>query len=307
MTLSGQPGHRDAVVIDASNLSTIALTSGAQTTGAVRVGRGSNTIEWLTVRNAVNGAAAIATDLFEVGAATVTIMHVTASGSPRGLDVRNVGAVAAGRVLEVVLIDNEFADNTSGASQGLRVANLLGANGARIHATLSGNYAHGNVAGCLAANVNTDNATVEIESRDDRFNDNGNGCVLLGGNATGANFARGNVVRFNAQASSFEHNLGPLGAVFPTRGGVAAYGAVGTAANRASNNRVELDLRSVRMDDNGGPDVAAWGAITSAAQPAGTGNAVSIVLSGSSKKATVDTVASAPSELAGTNRVTILR
>jgi hypothetical protein len=61
------------------------------------------------------------------------------------------------------------------------------------------------------------------------------------------------------------------------------------------------------MDDNGGPDVAAWGAITAAAQPAGTGNVVSIVLSGSSKKATVDTVASAPSELAGTNRVTILR
>ncbi len=307
MTLAGQPGRPDAVIIDASNLSAAALTSGTQLTGAVRVGRGSNAVEWLTIRNAVNGAAAIATDLFLAGATTVTIAHVVASGSPRGFDVRNVGAVAAGRVLEVVLTDNELANNSSGSGQGIRVANLQGADGARIHATLSGNYAHGNIAGCLAANVNSDAATVEIESNGDRFDDNGNGCVLLGGNATGAGFARRNTVRFSAQTSSFEHNLGSLPAVFPTRAGVAAYGAVATAANRASDNRVELDLHSARISDNGGPDVAAWGAITAATQPAGTGNVVSIVLRGSSKKATVDATDSAPSVVGSSNQVTIVR
>jgi hypothetical protein len=307
MTLAGQPGRQDAVIIDASNLSAAALTNGTQLTGAVRVGRGSNTIEWLTVRNAVNGAAAIATDLFLAGATTVTISHVVASGSPRGFDVRNVGAVAAGRVLEVVLTDNELANNATGSGQGIRVANLQGADGARIHATLSRNYAHGNIAGCLAANVNTDAATVEIESRGDRFDENGNGCVLLGGNATGASFARRNIVRFSAQASSFENNLGPLPVVFPTRAGVAAYGGVATAANRASDNRVELDLHSVRMGDNGGPDVGAWGAITSATQPAGTGNVASITLRGSSKNATVNATDSAPSAFGSTNQVVILR
>jgi hypothetical protein len=72
-----------------------------------------------------------------------------------GFDIRNIGAAAGGRSLEVVLTDNELADNSLGTGQGMRIANLPGASGAHIHATLSGNYAHGNIAGCLAANQGT--------------------------------------------------------------------------------------------------------------------------------------------------------
>ena len=306
MTLAGQLGQQDAVVIDASNLSAANLTDGTLVTGAVRMGRGSNTVEWVTVQNAVKGAASITTDLVLAGATTATIAHVTASGSPRGFDIRNFGAAAAGRVLEVSLTDNELANNAIGASQGMRVANLQGAHGASIHATLSGNYVHGSITGCLASNVATQSATVEIESKGDRFEGNGNGCVLIGG-LGGASAARGNLVRFAAHTSRFEHNTGGLGPAFPNRGGIAAYGGASVAANGAFDNTLELDLHSAKIDDNDGPDIAAWGAISSAALPAGTGNVASIVLRGASKKATVNAVDSDPAEPAGTNHVTIVR
>jgi hypothetical protein len=184
------------------------------------MGRGNNTVEWLTVRNVVNGTSAITTDLVLPGVTTVTIAHVVASGSAHGFDIRNTGATAAGRSMEVVLTDNELADNVIGTGQGIRIANLPGANGAHIHATLSGNYAHGNIAGCLAANQGTVSSTVEIESKGDRLDDNGNGIVLLGGFSTAAAAARGNLTRFSAQTSQVDHNTGPLGAAFPARFGV---------------------------------------------------------------------------------------
>lgn len=307
MTLTGRVGHADSVIIDAAALSAVSLTVAGQATGAIRLGRGSSALQWLTVRNAVNGAAAVTTDLVSPGPTTVTIAHVTATGSPRGFDVRNVGALSAGRVLDVTFTDNVLAGNVAGTGQGLRIANLAGANGARIRARLMGNTATGNIAGCVVANVNTDDARIEVDSRGDRFEDNGNGCVILGGNAGGTNVARRNFVRFSAQTSDFEHNVGPLGTVFPTRAGIAAYGGVSTAANRAFDNRVEVELHSVKSSENGGPDVAGWGAISAATQPAGTGNTVTILLVGSTKKAWVDRIASVPTESAGTNTVTVLR
>ena len=307
MTLTGQYGHQDKVIIDGSTLSAAALTDGTLLTGAVRMGRGNNTVEWLTVRNAVKGASAITTDLVLPGVTTVTIAHVIASGSVHGFDIRNVGATAAARSLEVVLSDNELADNILGVGQGMRIGNLPGANGAHIHATLSGNYAHGNVAGCLAANQGTVSSTVEIESQGDRFDDNGNGVVLLGGFSTATAVARGNLTRFSAQTSQFNHNTGPLGAAFPARFGVGVYGGVSTSAMVASDNITQLELHSVKISDNGGPDVAAWGAISSTLQPAGTGNLAAVMLQGSSKKATVAPTNSSPADPSGTNQATIVR
>jgi hypothetical protein len=307
MTLTGQYGHQDQVIIDGSNLSAAALTDGTLLTGAVRMGRGNNTVEWLTVRNAVKGSAAISTDLVLPGVTTVTIAHVIASGSVHGFDIRNVGVTAAGRSLEVVLTDNELADNNLGTGQGMRIGNLPGANGAHIHATLSGNYAHGNIAGCLAVNQGTVSSTVEIESKGDRFDENGNGVVLLGGFSTATAVARSNLTRFSAHTSQFNHNTGPLGAAFPAHFGVGVYGGVSTSAMVASDNTVQLELHSVKISDNDGPDVAAWGAISSTLQPAGTGNLAAIVLQGSSKKATVVPTNSSPAEPSGTNLVTIVR
>jgi hypothetical protein len=307
MTLSGQVGHQDQVIIDGSNLSAAALTDGTLLTGAVRMGRGSNIVEWLTVRNVVKGASAITTDFVLPGVTVVTIAHVVARGNVHGFDIRNTGAAAAGRSLEVLLTDNELADNLVGVGQGMRIGNLPGANGAHIHATLTGNYAHGNIAGCLAANQGTLSSTVEIESMGDRFNDNGNGVVLLGGFSTATAVARDNLTRFSAHTSQFEHNTGPLGASFPARFGVGVYGGISTTSTVASDNTAQLELHSVKISDNGGPDVAAWGAISSTLLPSGAGNLAAIVLQGSSKKATVSQTNSSPIEPSGTNQVTIAR
>jgi len=171
----------------------------------------------------------------------------------------------------VQLNDNSLTNNSLGASQGLRIANLAGAKRGSIHATLNGNVSHGNVAGLLAANVSADSATVSIESTSDRFDGNGNGVIILGGNATGTAVIRGSVVRFSAFKSAFKHNTGTLPAVFPTRAGIAPYGGVSTAPDRAFDNRVEVILKNVSFADNGGPDVRAWGAITTAVRwPTGT-------------------------------------
>jgi hypothetical protein len=59
MEIAGQRGDSDAVIIDASNLP----LSSYPGTGAIRLGQGRNALEWLTVQNAVNGIAAIETDL----------------------------------------------------------------------------------------------------------------------------------------------------------------------------------------------------------------------------------------------------
>lgn len=305
MTLAGQKNHSDQVVIDASSLSAAALTDAGQVTGAVRMGRGHNTLEWLSIIKTVNGAAAVTTDLLLPGPAGITISHVIASGGARGFDIRNVGAGAAGRLLDVSLSDNQLLSNTLGSSQGLRIANLAGAKKAHIRAKLSGNISHGNIAGLLAANVSADSAGVDIESDRDVFNGNGNGVVLLGGNATGAAVIRSSLVRFSAFKTDIQHNTGTLPAVFPTRAGIAAYGGVAGAADRAFNNLVELELHNVSMQDNGGPAIRAWGAISSVAQPAGTGNVVSVTLKGNSKKLSVATIASDPTEAAATNKVLV--
>ena len=301
MALAGPAGHESAVVIDASSLSTASLTDGVQLTGAVRLGRGHNVVEWLTVTKAVNGAAGITTDLFLPGTTVVTITNVAVSGCARGFDIRNVGAVAAGRVLEVILSDNSLSGNNLGGGQGIRIANLAGAKGATIHASLTGNQSHGGIDGLLGANVSADSATVQIASTGDHFDGNGIGVVLLGGNTAGAAI-RGSVVRFSAFGSSFLHNTGPLGPVFPTRAGIAPYGGVTTIANRAFDNRVEMDLHDVSFADNGGPDIRAWGAISSSGLPAGTGNMVSITLN---QQVVIETIASEPAQSPPTNHVTV--
>jgi hypothetical protein len=307
MSLIGKVGDRGAVVIDAANLSTTSFTDGTLFTGAVRMGRGANRVEWLTVKNATKGNAAITTDLLLDGPTTITIAHALASNNVHGFDIRNTGVGAASRVLDVVLTDNELADNVTGVGQGIRVANLQGANSAFIHVVMSDNYTHGNIAGLLCANQGTSSATVVIDSRDDRFNGNGNGALILGGFATSTLVGNGNLVRLSVLSSQFEHNTAPLGTSFPARFGIGVYGGVTTSATGASDNRAELELHSAVVTDNGGPDVGAWGAISSTTQPAGNRNVASVNLWGTSTGASVNVVNSAPVESAGTNQVLVVR
>jgi hypothetical protein len=150
MTLRGQGGLVASTIIDASDLKTADFMDGTLRTGAIRVGRGTNTIESLTVQNADSGTAGIETDLTGTDTAYIRIAHVISTGNQRGIDVRNEGSAMANRVLVVELSDNELADNTIMQGEGVRMVNANGANGAKIVATIDNNKAHGNIAGCLS-------------------------------------------------------------------------------------------------------------------------------------------------------------
>ena len=124
MELQGVPGDPEQVIVDASALPPGSFSIPPYTTGAIRLGRGSNAVAWLTVQGARNGASAINTDLVAPGRAQVRIAHVLVRDGVRGLDVRNLGAPAAGRTLEVSIADSIFIDHVIGAGQGLRLANV---------------------------------------------------------------------------------------------------------------------------------------------------------------------------------------
>jgi hypothetical protein len=168
MSLRGVQGDREAVVIDAINLPTTSYNSAPPIplTGAVRMGKGSNSIEWLTVRNAVNGAANIETELFSTGTAYIRIAHIASSNSQRGIDVRNFGAAQAGRVIEAEIVDNDLYNNRIGTlGEGLRIVNNQGANGGRIIAGLSGNRSYYNYLGLIVENNRSNSAIFRLFHR----------------------------------------------------------------------------------------------------------------------------------------------
>lgn len=314
MTLRGATGRPEDVVLDAGDLRAPHLTDSTQLvgglpmlTGAIRVGRDQNTVEALTISNASAGAAGIETDLFGSAMASVTIRNVIATGNQRGIDVRNIGAAMAGRTLVVALSGNQLSENLAGQGQGVRFVNAQGATGARILATLDKNTFVRNLAGCLAANLNVDSAGVSIQSRGDLFATNGNGCVLLAGNSSGASYARGNTMTFAAQATQFENNGASGAPAVAIPNALTAIGAVSQRSGHASGNSLDVELQATGFSGNLTVDIAAWGAQTAAALPAGTDNHVVVGLQGSSKKATVDTTASTPVDPSGTNTVVIVR
>jgi hypothetical protein len=84
MSLTGQIADPTAVVIDASD-----LQSTTTTTGPVRIGRGSNALEWLTIQNDLAGAGVIETDLPPTFLPTrIRVAHVIVQGGQRGIDFR---------------------------------------------------------------------------------------------------------------------------------------------------------------------------------------------------------------------------
>jgi hypothetical protein len=105
MSLLGVVDDRSAVVIDAAGLPTPSLQIPGLT-GAIRLGRGSNSVEWLTVRNAVNGSANIETDLIFPGTAYIRVAHIASTNSVRGIDVRNLGVGAAGATIVAEIVEN---------------------------------------------------------------------------------------------------------------------------------------------------------------------------------------------------------
>ena len=307
MSMSGVTGHRDEVVIDSSdpvNGPSFVIAGG--NAGTIRMGRGRQTVEWLTVVGGVNSAAGVQTDLVG-GTPVLRIAHVVCTGSVRGIDVRNLGPAGAGRSLTVDLDDNEATGNVTGNGQGIRFVNTA-AEGASIVASLHGNRSHGNNAGFLAANQASNGASVTIDSHADRFDDNLVGGLILGGlEGMAATVANDNVVNLTMHAGSMARNRGVVPSPQDFTGGLSVVGGSASTTGLTSRNTVQVSIVGLSFSDNLNTDVKAWGARTPAAAPAGTNNTVTVKLQGVSAQAVTDRVDSEPSEPAGTNRATIVQ
>jgi hypothetical protein len=292
MGLQGAEGASDEVMIDASDLYVTApcdepkFPDGSlMKTGAIRMGRGSNSVEWLTVKNASKASAAITTDLYAPGRAYVLVANVVAQASARGIDVRNIGSDLANRQLQVDLIENVLTQSKGNPGQGVRIANING-NGASIRVSMTGNSATLNNVGCLAANLNSKQSSIWIDSANNVFDGNKNGCVFLGGisdNAATAPFdSKNNFIGFSDMGSSFSDNMGSTMGV----GGIVAIGGqVASGSGTASQNSVQLQLQTSVLDGNGDIDITATGAL--AGNGKASQNAVAIGVIGTMSAATI--------------------
>ena len=326
MSLYGVAGDRAAVVIDAADPSRMppsSFTTGVSfgRSGVVRIGIGTNTIEWLTILGNPAAAAGVATELTDptepIPASTaIRVAHVVSGGSSRGIDVRNAGMGMNLRRIDAELVDNELIGPTElqpgTMSEGIRLANFVGADGGVIVAILSANRAHGFQLGCIVANNRSNNAAIQVRSSGDRFFANTLGCQIAGGlsqSTTGV--AKSNSTVFEAFGSKFVDNTPEIGGIEP--GGIRVVGGLSTIlTNVVSDNTVSVSLTGSKVFGN--EDVLgnvvnfeAFGAIhTALTGIAGTNNHVMITLRGVSR--TIDVIAadSVPVDPSGSNTVTVL-
>ena len=310
MSLYGVTGDRAAVVIDASALPMAAFNVSFGRTAPIRIGRGSNTVEWLTIIGNPAAAAGIATELTGTPTTKVRVAHVFSNESSRGIDIRNVGASMIGHRIDAEVIDNELVGPTQviGMSEGVRVANFVGADNGVVVATLTGNRVYGYQLGCITTNNRSSNASVDVRSSGDRFSGNALGCLIAGGLSQAATgVANSNITTFEAHGTQFVDNTAQIPGIEP--GGVRVVGGLSTIrANATSDNTVSVDLWGSKVSGNQVVDFEAYGAWTASAPGiAGTNNHATITLHGVSKQIDVVASSSSPTELAGTNTVTVIR
>lgn len=310
MSLYGVTGDRGAVVIDASALPGAAFNVSFGRTGPIRIGRGNNAVEWLTIVGNPAAAAGIATELTGTAATKIRVAHVFANGSSRGVDVRNVSATMIGRRIDAEIVDNELVGPSEvvGMSEGIRIANFVGPDNGVIVATLTGNRVYGFQLGCIFTNNRSSNASVDVKSSGDRFTGNALGCLIAGGlSQATTGVANLNVTTFEAHGTQFVDNTAQIPGIDP--GGVRVVGGLSTIkANATSDNRVSVDLWGSKVSGNQAINFQAFGA-WKASTPgiAGTNNHATITLHGVSKQIDVIAASSFPAESAGTNTVTVIR
>ena len=304
MSLSGVMDDRSAVVIDMSLLPGSSFNAALGKTGGIRIGRGENAVEWLTIVGNPNAAAGIETDLGDAHPTQITIAHVTAHGSIRGLDVRNTGATMSARSIAASIQDNEFFE----AIEGIRLLNVNGVIGGQIDVTMSGNRVHDNGNGCIIEHNRAISSRIHVRSSGDRFEHNGLGCLIGGGLVAAPGIANSNSTVFESYGDAFSDNT--LESANIDFGGVLVVGAeTPGVANSASNNTVRVALWGTKVSGNQGVDFQAYGA-RSVAVPSGisgTNNHVTIELHGVSKQIDVDAVNSLPADPSGTNTITVVR
>jgi hypothetical protein len=315
MSISGVVDDRAAAVIDAASLPPSSFSIPLRRTGIIRIGRGSNAVEWLTIAGNPAATAAIETDLGSTAAAWVRIANVVAGNSARGVDVRNVGAAMAGRRLHAEIRDSEFFRGI----EGIFVANFVGAHGGQITVEMSGNRSYENTLGCVFENDRSINAMIHVRSNGDRFEDNGWGC-RLGGGLSYTGWALSNSIILEAQGTAFINNtrtefvqLGP--AIRPKFAGILVIGGDAPAPFKyfpffhveTSSNTVVMRLTGCRISGNRGVDIEAWGAHSSNPSSFGVHNRVLIELRGVSEQADVEGGASWPADPSGSNTLTVIR
>jgi hypothetical protein len=266
MSLKGVEGDRSAVVISGFNLpaSSFPQTANGVATGpnaAVRLGLGSNALEWLTVRDARFAQANIDTGLqpLDPWTAVVRIVHVASTGSARGLNVLNFGPWTSGQTIEAEIVDSHFFDNVLNMSQGVRLGNFQGAQGSTVNVLMQGNLSWGHKQCCLIVNNNAVDSTVNVVSSGNRFYDNGGGTIIVGGLSSNNTRADGNTINVEAHGDRF---VGNMGASEIVRGGLIVFGSENNSgvAGGGSNNTVHVRLWGCRMSDNADADLTAIGA-----------------------------------------------
>jgi hypothetical protein len=299
MSLIGVVGDRSAVVIDASGLP--ASTFQDPITGVIRVGRGLNVVEWLTVNGHAEATGSIETDLiWPKGPSRVRVAHVVSTNSHRGIDVRNIGVDMANRVVEIDIIDTDV----SGGLEGFRMTNQNNSSGAVIRVRMSDNFSHGNEIGCIVTNARTSTGTISVKSERDTFSDNGLGCMVSGGLIQGANVANSNYVSFEARGSKFINNNGPI---FLEGGGLVLAGASSGLAGATSNNSIDVRLSGCQIYGNQIVNFRAFGSRSGSGSLGGTNNHANVTLRGTSRTLKLDAINSFPEDPARTNTVTVVR
>jgi len=325
MTLKGVKGFPDLVIIDASKLPDTSfnppLSIPAKRTGAIRMGRGFNKLEWIKVIGNGNASplSVIDTDLVLGTTTRIRIANTIITGGRIGINIRNVGPTCDGRFIKAELINNEITGNLvsdagTQQGQGIVMQNANGASNAVIKATLKKNYVHGNIRGMRVFNNNGNqaiqqlNSSIVIKSQADKFEENQTGINLDGGsNGDTGGTLNDNLVIFDAYGTTIQNNRGIVQDPITLPCGIRLVaGSKGPNGSDVSNNKVIMKLTDCNVSGNQDFDIRAYGAFSNNATVAGTKNIVEIHLHGISNSATVLPDDSFPAEPAGTNIVKIL-
>jgi hypothetical protein len=262
MSLIGVDGDRSAVIIDAVNLPASSYDVVTPTitipAAAIRMGRGHNSIEWLTVRNARLGTANIDTTLQSQGRAFVTIAHVASTGSKRGLDViHSVFVGGSGDTIQADIVDNDVFNNNLGNSQGVRIINAGTSNGL-INVRMTDNRSWGQSTGMVIANPGATSSTINVFSAGNRLFGNAVGTIISAAVPVG----NGNIINHEAHGDRFFDNTAPF-SVSGLHGGLIVVGGEATATpNAVNSNAVNVVLWGCRMERNNTWDLFAAGAFS---------------------------------------------
>lgn len=261
MTITGVEGDRTLVVIDALNLPKPSFPTTNGPNAAIRMGLGHNTLQWLTVRDAVNGQANIDTGLQPLDPADTSIVlaHIASTGSARGANILNFGVLSSNQTIDADISDCDFFDNANGLSEGIRMGNFSGTVGGTVNVRMSGNRSWGQKQGRFIVNNTASKSKVNVISSGNQFYGNGAGTIIIGGLTTGLGRADGNAISFEARGDVFLRNTGPTEF---DHGGLVVLGAdnISTVGGGGSNNTVDIKLWGVRTAGNDQTDLYGVGA-----------------------------------------------